>query len=177
MKKDGLSLRQIEAAELLATSNNTEVDIAEMVGISINTLRAWKSDIKFKVYVFQLFEQRLEYERNTRIKKMAKYLRPVYNAIRKKMEDATVIRSLSLRDLMKIMAQLHYEIRQDKIIFKGASVREEKKETGRVEIEGGAEEDGSELDDMDAVAEAKKLYLAGRRAASNKVVPIQRAKE
>lgn len=176
MKKDGLSLRQIEAAELLATSNNTEADIAETVGISINTLRSWKSDIKFKVYVFQLFEQRLEYERNARIKKMSKYLRPVYNAIRKKMEDATVIRSLSLRDLMKIMAQLHYEIRQDKIIFKGASIKEEKQETGR-ELGEGAEEDGSELDDLDAVAEAKKLYLAGRRAASNKVVPIQRAKE
>jgi transposase len=167
MKKNGLTLIQIKVAEKLAFTNNKVEEIAEELGVSAHSIRSWKSDLKFKVFVFQLFEEKMEYERAERIKRTERYLKPVYRYIERKLEDKESLRLLGIKDLLKIMAQLQYEIRQDKLV-KARIAKEQEPER---ELDG---DEPQELENEDSMEAAKVAYLNERRAASNKVVPLKR---
>jgi len=167
MKKDGLTFEQERAAQLLSLGKKLgDRSIAEKVGISLNTLRSWKSDMKFKVRVMMLFEENLEYERLERVRKIKKYLKPIYKRLEEKLSDPKLTKSVPLRELMRMMTQLHGELRLDKVSSRRASFeKEEDGHGGKPQIPEGH---------VDPLSEARALYTAGRReeANSKKVVPL-----
>ncbi len=160
MKKDGLTLEQEKAANLIALGKSiTDKQVAKEVGCSVNTLRGWKRDYKFKVRVLQLFEGNIDLERAYRVKRLAKYLKPVYREIGSRLKEDETLENVPLRDLLRMMTVLHAELRMDGR-FNKAFIKPEDEE-GEQDKESG-----------DALSEARSKYTDDRK--KGKVVSMVR---
>jgi transcriptional regulator with XRE-family HTH domain len=164
MKKGGLTLEQERAAQFIALGKRIgDKEIADEVGVSKHTLSGWRNDLRFKVRVMQLFEDNMEAERLKRSARIHKYLKPIYRQILKKIKNKKNLETLPLRELVRMMAQLHNELRFDVQLAKKVKSKvsgDESKELYN------AEADFNEDDDDDEEAtllKARSMYVNGRR--------------
>lgn len=159
MKKNGLTLEQEKAANLIALGKSiTDKQVAREVGCSVNTLRGWKKDYKFKVRVLQLFEGNIDLERAYRTKRLAKYLKPVYSEINARLKEDDSLENVPLRELLRMMTVLHAELRMDGK-FNKSFIKPE-------------EEVGMVPDSGDELGKARSKYIDDRK--EGKVIPMIR---
>lgn len=161
MKKDGLTPGEEKVAQLIALGRGyTESRIAKKLGIAPVTVREMKRSHVFKIRVMQLFNDNLTFERAHRAGLIKGYLKPIYRALEKKLLPVNVD-DLSVKDLVKLMAQFHYELRQDSLGKVPRFTEMEEKNRPR-EID----EEESDNESVDALADARMLYAEGRKSGS-----------
>jgi thymidylate synthase len=61
----------------------------------------------------QLFEDNVEADRVARAKRIKSYLKPIYNQILKKIKNKKNLETIPLKELIRLMTQLHNELRFD----------------------------------------------------------------
>jgi hypothetical protein len=114
MKINGLTLEQERAANIIASGVRTSnKQIAKAVNVTVGTIKEWKGDSRFKVRVLQIFDDNVDLERGKRYKKISTYLKPVYQEIRRKLNEEGALEHVSLKELLIMMARLHQELRTD----------------------------------------------------------------
>ena len=172
IKIRGLTLAQEKAANLFATgSKMSDKVIAKAVKVSASVLASWKKDPRFKVRVLQLFDMNIDIERTYRAKRITKILRPVYKEITKRLQEEDYFDDVSFKELLRMMSQLHNELRIDGNIDK-RFLADGIKEYG---VEGKTKDDEYEDDSGDEMSEMTSRYEKERADAvgSKKVVSIR----
>lgn len=172
MKKGGLSLEQERAAQLISLGKKiSDKEISKDIGISVKTLASWRADIRFKLRVLQLFEDNMEAERIKRSNRIRKYLKPIYEQIIKKIKNKKNLEVIPLKELIRMMAQLHNELRFDAQLAKKTAP---KSKTDTQNGEGTDDEYYDSEEDEDALMKARSLYSKSRKEAddSKKVVKL-----
>ena len=109
-----LSVDQEKAARIIAIKKRKkDADIAEELGIPVAKLRKWKKQANFKLRVLQILDSHLDKEHKQRTLEVSRYLKPVYKEIRRKLKVQKNLKSLSLKELLRMMTLLHSELRQE----------------------------------------------------------------
>ena len=170
MRKNGLTPLQTRAAELIARGKGkTEKKIVEELGIAKATLQEWKGNITFRVKVWQMIEDNAVYETANRAAIIREYLTPIYKRLGKKLKNPDDLKTLSVKELVKVMTQLHAELRADKSISASSQkypMRGKPAEgTDPLGLGSGPEELEDEEEEEYSLGAAGELYTESRKLA------------
>lgn len=114
--KQGLSLEQWKAAELLALGKKMRPkEIAKECGVKVSTVRKWMGDPKFKLAVLKKFEDNMSELRSQRLGAIKGWLDKLYSKIDEELEE--IEDSYTLKELINMITKLHNEIRTDNVQF------------------------------------------------------------
>jgi len=175
IKIRGLSLAQEKAATLLAIGKNmSDKSVAETCGIQVSMLATWKKDPKFKVRVLQLFDMNVDFERTYRTKKITRILKPIYKEIRSRLADPEFFENTSFKELLRMMSQLHAELRVDGAVDKRFIAdglkqygNENKEDDDDMELyDGGIPELGDEMATMSSAYEQERARAVGKKVVN-----------
>ena len=171
IKIRGLSLAQEKAANLIATGGMiSDTEIANSLGIKKTMLTQWKKDPKFKVRVLQIFDMHVDFEKTNRVKRVAKILKPIYREITARLKDPEFLEQTSFKELLRIMSQLHSELRSDgainkKFLDEGLSQMgsESNEEFEDYEVSGMV---GDEMASMSSMYEQERANAIGKKVVN-----------
>jgi len=114
--KQGLSLEQWKAAELLALGRKIKPEkIAKECGVKTSTVKKWIGNPKFKLAVLKKFEDNMSELRGQRLGKIRNWLDKLYSSIDKEFKDLD--EDYSLKELINMAIKLHNEVRTDNVQF------------------------------------------------------------
>jgi len=162
----GLTIEQEKAAKMIA-SGMVDKYVADKLNVKLAILKTWTQNLNFKLKVMQSFETIIDIERTARFDRVNKFLKPIYNEIRKKLRRKEGLKDVSLKDLLRMMSALQAELRADSNFDKRYLRAAEK--DGEL-IDSFEDEDDISLD------EVRKSYKQHREdnSGKNKIVAINR---
>ena len=111
-----LTPEQYKAACLEAAGFTNRSMIAEKIGVSINTISSWRTNIDYQKAITLNVTIIDRMSRETRVKYDALIMTPVYAELIKRVNDPNELKLCSLKDLLEIVSKISRELRLDTMV-------------------------------------------------------------